>query len=141
MAINWKKVIAGGVLAGIVLIILNSLAQFVLMGRFQQELNSWIPGATEHITTGAVTVAAGLVLKFVLGIALVWLYAAIRPRFGAGPRTAFYAAVFAWVLGAIFSSDIPMMGMMSVLTYVMLEFMQLAAFFIAVSFGARWYSE
>lgn len=141
MSINWKKVLAGGVLAGIVLIILNSLAQFILMSRFQQEMNSWIPGATEHMATGAGIVAAGLILKFVLGTLLVWLYAAIRPRFGAGPRTALYAAVFVWLLGAIFFSDIPMIGMMSIGTYAILELLQLAAFFIAVWVGARTYSE
>jgi len=141
MSINWKKVLAGGVIAGVILIILNSLAQFVLMGRFQQEMNSWIPGATEHMATGAGVVAVGLILKFVLGTLLVWLYAAIRPRFGAGPRTALYAAVFVWMLVAIFFSDIPMIGMMSVVTYAMLEVMQLAALFIAVWAGARAYSE
>lgn len=141
MPINLKKVLAGGVMAGVVLIILNSLAQFVLMNRFQQEMNSWIPGATEHMATGTGVVAAGLILKFVLGTLLIWLYAAIRPRFGAGPRTALYAAVFVWMLGAIFFSDIPMMGMISVVTYLMLEVLQLAAFFIAVWVGARAYSE
>jgi hypothetical protein len=141
MAINWKKVLAGGLIAGVILIILNSLAQFVLMSRFQQEMNSWIPGATEHMATGAGVVAVGLILKFVLGTLLVWLYAAIRPRFGAGPRTAFIAAVFAWMLGAIFFSDIPMMGMVSVGTYAILDVLQFLAFFIAVWVGARAYSE
>ncbi len=141
MSINWKKVLAGGVLAGVVLIILNSLAQFVLMNRLQQEMNSWIPGATEHMATGTGVLAVGLILKFVLGTLLVWLYAAIRPRFGAGPRTALYAAVFVWLLGAIFFSDLPMMGMMSAGTYAILEVLQLTAFFIAVWIGARTYSE
>ncbi len=141
MSINWKKVLAGGVLAGVVLIILNLLAQFLLMSRFQQEMNSWIPGATERMATGTGVVAVGLILKFVLGTLLVWLYAAIRPRFGAGPRTALYAAVFVWLLGAIFFSDIPMIGMMSVGTYAILELLQLTAFFIAVWIGAWTYSE
>ena len=36
--------------------------------------------------------------SFVVGILLVWLYAAIRPRFGAGPRTAIIAALVVWFL-------------------------------------------
>ena len=39
-----------------------------------------------------------IVLDFVYGIALVQLYAAIRPRFGPGPGTAVKAGIFVWVL-------------------------------------------
>ena len=37
-----------------------------------------------------------VILDFVYGIGLLWLYAAIRPRFGAGPRTAIIAGVALW---------------------------------------------
>jgi hypothetical protein len=44
---------------------------------------------------------AQLVLFNVLGLAqgifAIWLYAAIRPRYGAGPKTAVCAGVAAWV--------------------------------------------
>jgi hypothetical protein len=35
---------------------------------------------------------------FALGIGAVWLYAAIRPRFGAGAKTAAIAGVAVWLL-------------------------------------------
>ena len=35
-------------------------------------------------------------MMFVVGIMNVWLYAAIRPRFGAGPRTAAIAGFAVW---------------------------------------------
>jgi len=34
----------------------------------------------------------------VIGLAAVWIYAGIRPRFGAGPKTAIYAGLVTWVL-------------------------------------------
>ena len=34
-----------------------------------------------------------------MGIAAVWLYAAVRLRFGAGPKTAVLAALAYWVIG------------------------------------------
>src|SRR5258708_31028314 len=40
-------------------------------------------------------------LDFVAGVFLVWLYAAIRPRYGAGPATAAKAGVAAWFLGSL----------------------------------------
>ena len=44
-----------------------------------------------------------IVYGFVFGIVAVWLYAAIRPRYGAGPRTAACAAVVAWFLSTFLS--------------------------------------
>jgi hypothetical protein len=35
------------------------------------------------------------------GIALIWVYAAIRPRFGAGVLTAIYAGVAVWFIGTL----------------------------------------
>ena len=35
---------------------------------------------------------------FLLGIAAVWLYAAIRPRYGSGPNTAIRAGLVAWAI-------------------------------------------
>lgn len=40
---------------------------------------------------------------FLLGILAVWLYAAIRPRFGAGPRAALIAGGAVWLLSHVWS--------------------------------------
>ena len=44
-----------------------------------------------------------VVVGFVGGIAAVWLYAAIRSRFGAGPKTALIAGLFFWLVGYFWS--------------------------------------
>jgi hypothetical protein len=141
MAVNIRRVVTGGLLAGVVIIIINVLAQFALMDRAQREMNAWIPGSADRMSMGGGAIAAGIIMKFGIGIMLVWLYAAIRPRFGPGARTASYVAVFVWILGGIFFSDFLMMGMMSSVTYVMLEFFQLLSLLIATWLGARIYSE
>jgi hypothetical protein len=141
MHINFKKVLFGGFSAGVVLIVINVLAQVFLGNRIQQDMNAWIPASAERITMSSFTLAAGIILKFVIGILLVWLYAAIRPRFGPGLRTASYGAFFVWILGAIFFSDYLMIGMMSATTYIITEVIQLLGFLIAVWTGARIYSE
>lgn len=41
------------------------------------------------------------VLGFAYGIFTVWLYAAIRPRYGAGPKTAVCAGLAVWVAGLL----------------------------------------
>jgi len=37
----------------------------------------------------------------VTGMAAIWVYAAIRPRFGAGVMTAIYAGLAVWVIGIL----------------------------------------
>ena len=44
-------------------------------------------------------------VPFLLGIGAVWIYAAIRPRYGAGPVTAVRAGLAAWAL-AVFLADL-----------------------------------
>lgn len=44
------------------------------------------------------------IVTLLVGIATVWLYAAIRPRFGAGPKTAMAAGLIVWALTYLYSS-------------------------------------
>jgi hypothetical protein len=48
------------------------------------------------------------VLGLVTGLVLLWIYAGIRPRFGAGVKTAICAGVIVWVLSVL----IPNIGFM-----------------------------
>src|SRR5207237_8075943 len=48
------------------------------------------PGAMDSL------VPLFVVLDFVTGIGLLWVYAAIRPRFGAGAKTGVIAGVAGW---------------------------------------------
>ncbi len=141
MGMNLKRVFIGGVIAGIILIVLNVGAQLALAHRVQEEMNAWLPGSADHLAMGGGEMLAGILMKLVLGVLLVGSYAAIRPRFGPGARSAVYAALFVWLLGAIFFSDFPMMGMMSIATYMILEAMQFVSVLLATLAGTRMYSE
>jgi len=84
--INMQKVLVGGLIAGVVL---NAI-DFVMYGIV---LKAQVAAAMH--TTDAM-VPWFVVLDFVAGIFLVWLYAAIRPRYGAGPSTAVKAGLAMW---------------------------------------------
>ena len=45
---------------------------------------------------------------FLVGILAIWLYAAIRPRYGAGSKTALYAGAAVWGLGYLLGSVMPL---------------------------------
>ena len=55
-------------------------------------------------TNATTPVTAVVVRTTALGIATVWLYAAIRPRFGPGPKTAIWAGLIVWALSYVFQA-------------------------------------
>ena len=140
--INLGKTLTSGLVAGAIIIAANVAAQFVLGGRVQRDMDAWLPGAAAQMQpTDTAAIVAGLVMKFVIGTILVWLYAAARVRLGPGPKTASLIAVAVWLLAAIFFSDFALTGMMSWSTYAMLEGLQLVAFVVAGVAGAWLYRE
>ena len=44
------------------------------------------------------SLAGWVTFDFLCGIVLVWLYASIRPRYGAGPKTAVIAGLALWLI-------------------------------------------
>lgn len=41
-------------------------------------------------------------MTFGIGIVMVWLYAAVRPRLGAGPKTAVIVGLVIWLMAWVF---------------------------------------
>ena len=97
--INMGRVILGGLLAGVVLNIGEFLINEPILGE------QW-KGAMEALNlppVGGGAIAWFVVMSFVLGIAIVWIYAAMRPRFGAGPKTAIIVGLTVWFLVWVWS--------------------------------------
>jgi hypothetical protein len=141
MAINTKKVLLGGVVAGVVMIAIDFVVNtFILGARMKAESDAFKPGMADQMM-GPSMIATNIIMDFVLGIALVWTYAAIRPRFGPGLKTATYVAVLFWILAGIFLSGYMHMGMMSTglwWTFAVLGFVN---FLLSAWAGAKVYSE
>jgi len=91
---NGKRILLAGLVAGLVLDVLDAVTNAVLFGR------SW---ARAYTALGLPSENAGIPIFWITfdllaGILIAWLYAAMRPRFGPGPRTAIYAALVEWSL-------------------------------------------
>jgi hypothetical protein len=90
--INIGRVLLGGLVAGVILNVGEYILNDKVLGARMKEYL-----ATHRFPTpGGNAIAVAVVMTFVLGIVIVLGYAAIRPRFGAGPKTAIIAALFAW---------------------------------------------
>ncbi len=141
MVINTKKALIGGIAAGVVMNIIDFVSNTYILGaRMKAESDAFKPGLADQMMSGS-SIAGYIVMDFVLGIALVWTYAAIRPRFGPGLKTAAYAAVLFWLLAGIFRSGRMQTGMMSAGLWWTFAFIGLANFFVSAWVGAKLYSE
>jgi hypothetical protein len=93
--INYTRVIVGGLVAGIVINLFEGILNGVILEKQWMEV---LTGLGRSATFSVKQIAAFNVWGFALGILTVGLYAAMRPRFGSGPRTAICAGLTAWAL-------------------------------------------
>jgi hypothetical protein len=140
-SINTQKAIVGGLVAGFVLTIVNYLLfTYVIGAQLHDEMARFHP--TLPIFMAAKRAIVGRIgTGFVLGIATVWLYAAIRPRFGPGPRSAMLAAFAAWVVLSVGYAPYYLDRMMSLQLWCMAALLGLVSLTIASLAGAKLYTE
>ena len=91
MAINTGKVVAGGLLAGLAFNLGDFLINGVLMAADNAAAMSRLGLDPAAMQTAAVALS-WIAVDFLFGLLVVWTYAAMRPRFGPGARTAVLAA-------------------------------------------------
>ena len=96
--INAKRVWLGGLAAGLLSNVLGMGSAHFLFSADVEALMQRL-----NLTFGPGVAVLHVSMRFALGVGLVWLYAAIRPRFGAGPRTASLAGVAMWLATFVFS--------------------------------------
>jgi hypothetical protein len=102
---NTKRIIAGGLLAGLVINIGETILNVPIIGA---EFDAALQSLGAPAMSGA-TIGLFVVMCFLLGILAVWLYAAVRPRLGPGPKTAFTVGLVVYLLGYVF----PNVGMIA----------------------------
>ena len=93
--INLSRVVLGGIVAGIVIDAFEGILNGVILSSQWAEV---LTGLGKSSTMSAKQIVAFDVWGFAVGILTVGLYAAIRPRFGAGPRTGVFAGLAVWAL-------------------------------------------
>lgn len=92
-SMNLGKVVAGGIAAGFVINVVEAVVNFTVLAGPAEEAMTAL--GLDPVSGAAI--GGFVVLGFALGIATAWVYAAIRPRFGAGPSTAIKAGLAVWV--------------------------------------------
>jgi hypothetical protein len=94
---NTGRIVGGGLVAGLVMFVIDFLTNGLwLAKRWERQSEMLNPGLMEK--AGSLSMIGWTAYDFLMGIATVWLYAAIRPRLGPGPRTALVAGFAAWLI-------------------------------------------
>jgi len=136
--ISYAGVLKGGVVAALIM----NISEFVL--------NVPIAGAQmdrELVAHNLPPVGAGAIVVFttltlLLGFLTVWLYAAIRPRLGPGPRTAMIAGLVVWATTYLYSSiAFAVLGINSMGLVVLVIVWTLIEMIVASAAGAYFYNE
>jgi len=136
--INVGRVIIGGLVAGVVANALDFVINNYLLVNEAREMMQRLNLKADQVESSIVTWA---VVDFIYGLVLVFTYAAMRPRFGAGPRTAIIAGMTFWIAFTAVFAGLTAMGI-----YTQQAFMKNAALAIVstlapVLVGAAIYKE
>lgn len=141
MAINTGKVVVGGLAAGVIMNVSGFVMQGMVLGKRMMAEAAAVAPALATMQPGAGEIAGRVATQFIVGIMLVWMYAAMRPRFGPGPKTAMISAFIVWLFGFLFYLDWLYAGMMWPSTYALVSAVMAVTLAIAAWVGAMLYKE
>jgi len=138
-SINWGRVILGGLVAGVII----NISEGVLNSKvLKDDWAAVMKTMGKTMEEGGSAMAVWLILGFAMGIAGVWLYAAIRPRFGAGAGTAVRAGLAFWFFVDVFSLVAQAnMGLFASKMLVTIAIWTLVQNVVAIVVGAWLYKE
>jgi hypothetical protein len=136
--INWRQVVVGGLVAGLV----ANACDFAITTYFMAaEFSSMLARLNVDGTVSQAWIPVFAAADFVWGLLLVFTYAAIRPRFGPGARTAIIGGVMLWLVIAIFEVLLLAMGLHTLQSYLKGCALYLIAALVSSISGARFYNE
>lgn len=93
---NTNRIFTGGLVAGLVMNVVDFIVNGLLLG---QQWGSAMQARGIDPTGVPLGGTGWIIVDFIAGIFTVWLYAAIRPRFGPGHKTALIAGCAVWLIG------------------------------------------
>ena len=136
--INLRKVAIGGLIAGLVLSVID-LAMFGVVLKAPMAVAMRALPQPRMID---LQVPWYVLLDFLGGTALVWLYAAMRPRFGAGLGTAARAGAVAWFFASLLPTLVQWpMNLLPPRLTIIITGVALVQWPLAAVMGARCYTE
>ena len=133
--INWGRVLVGGLVA------------MLVMGVFPAVLiplsgDAW-PTAFENLGDWATPgfLVSLTCIHAAMGIVAVWLYAAIRPRYGPGPKTAAIAGLAMWLILGLANLSFVLLTDLTIRLIAIIHGPSIVQFVVSTMAGAWLYQE
>jgi len=137
-SINMARVVLGGIVAGVALNISETTLNLVVVA---EQMDAAL-ARLNLPPVGGGAIAVFVTLMFALGIMTIWLYAAIRPRYGAGPKAALCAGAAVWFLAYLYPGiGWVTMGVLSTKLVFVSTLWGLVEMLVAALVGASVYKE
>lgn len=93
--IDVGRVLMGGLVTGLIINVGETVLNgFLIMSHYADRMMAY------GVPESPYSVPIFTVYGFMLGIGAIWVYAAVRPRYGPGPMTALRVGMLIWVLYA-----------------------------------------
>jgi hypothetical protein len=94
--INYGRVILAGLVAGLVINVVDYVVNVPILGPQWAAATAALGVKVEQVS--GQSAAGWITMDFIAGLFTAWLYAAIRPRYGAGAGTGLCAGVATWFI-------------------------------------------
>ena len=133
--LNWPRIFGCGLLAGVVWIVLGSIATALLGRDFAAVANNRLANPTAGF------ILVNVILDLLEGISIVWLYSVLRPIYGLAPRTATIAALAWWCIVTLGDVTWCSFGFFPARTVIPLMIGTLPTLVLASLAGARFYQQ
>ena len=132
--VKWGRIFLCGLVAGLIW----SLLSAVLLTFLGDDLMTAVPQLYAP-KRGLLLFAT--VVNLAMGSWAMWLYAAIRPRYGPGPKTAAFAGFAWWIMYCLAKANWGPFGLVRPKALLILLVAELPALLVAAVVSARYYEE
>jgi len=136
--INTGRVVLGGLVAGVVANALDFVINAYLMKEEGADMAQRLNLSEATLQS---SVMAWVVVDFIWGVLLVFAYAAFRPRFGPGPKTAAVSGFTLWFAVCIMFGGLMSMGIFTLPGFIKYSALTLVSALSASLAGAAIYRE
>jgi hypothetical protein len=138
--INTGKVLVGGLLAGIVYFALDLATGLLIMAE-EFRANATRLGLDPAAGESGAALAVWFGIDLLMGILVVWTYAAMRPRFGPGPKTAVLAGLVPYFAISLILFGFTHGGLMTMSIWTKMTIISLVTTCVGAIAGAWAYKE
>lgn len=136
--INAGRVVLGGLVAGVVANALDFVSNEYLMAEEGADMAQRLNLSEATLQSSVMTWVA---VDFIWGLLLVFAYAAFRPRFGPGPKTAALSGFTLWLAVCIMFGGLMSMGIFTLPGFIKYSGLTLVSALAASLAGAAIYRE